>query len=226
MSNRPRDRVSYYWHFVDVVWIRPVHHLYLLPLTGSRVAVRRSPPGGGHPAAGCAVILAALLLVAPGLRDCHGWAASAAALTSSADRSSEGDFQPACRVPRRFAGRANWPGLIGVGAAAGDFRSAPAGCGQRARRRAAARAGHLHTARIHALAAYIALLGGGGHPCQPRQCQGANTGLGQQLFVADCAQCHNFGRRSALCDLPCTAAADNHTRQIFEAMLTGPRCPS
>jgi len=49
------------------------------------------------------------------------------------------------------------------------------------------------TAQIHALAAYIASLGGG--PAVPSAQQvdtgGADTALGYQLFSQNCAQCHN-----------------------------------
>ncbi len=49
-------------------------------------------------------------------------------------------------------------------------------------------------AQIYAIAAYIASLGGG--PAIPTGAQvvqtGADPALGEQLFVANCAQCHNF----------------------------------
>jgi ubiquinol-cytochrome c reductase cytochrome c subunit len=77
-----------------------------------------------------------------------------------------------------------------------------------------------------AIAAYIQSLGGG--PTVPSAAQvssaGADIGLGQQLFVADCAACHNFvGAGGALtygkAAPPLTAATPT---QIYEAMLTGP----
>jgi ubiquinol-cytochrome c reductase cytochrome c subunit len=80
--------------------------------------------------------------------------------------------------------------------------------------------------QIYAIAAYIASLGGG--PAIPSADQvstlGANTALGSQLFLANCAQCHNFrGAGGALTygksAPPLTAAT---ARQIYEAMLTGP----
>ena len=80
--------------------------------------------------------------------------------------------------------------------------------------------------QINALAAYISSLGGG--PPIPSAAQvssaGANVGLGQQLFVADCAACHNFvGAGGALTygkfAPPLTASTPT---QIYEAMLTGP----
>jgi ubiquinol-cytochrome c reductase cytochrome c subunit len=81
-------------------------------------------------------------------------------------------------------------------------------------------------AQIHALAAYIQSLGGG--PGIPPAAQvssaGANVGLGQQLFVANCAACHNFvGAGGALTDGKYAPALVPSTpTQIYEAMLTGP----
>ena len=79
---------------------------------------------------------------------------------------------------------------------------------------------------INAIAAYVASLGGG--PAEPTAQQdstaGADTALGQSLFNANCAQCHNYaGAGGALTDgkyaPPLTDATD---KQIYEAMLTGP----
>jgi len=119
------------------------------------------------------------------------------------------------------------PSLIGVGAAAVDFqvstgRMPAKELGPEQPRKVVT----LSPLQIRALAAYIASLGGG--PAIPTQAEvshvGANTGLGQQLFVADCAQCHNFvGAGGALTygkfAPPLTKATP---RQIYEAMLTGP----
>ena len=68
----------------------------------------------------------------------------------------------------------------------------------------------------------------GGGPPIPTAAQvstaGANAGLGQQLFVADCAQCHNFvGAGGALTYGKYAPPLTKSTpTQIFEAMLTGP----
>src|SRR6202012_3718753 len=80
--------------------------------------------------------------------------------------------------------------------------------------------------QIYAIAAYVASLGGG--PAIPSDQQvstaGASTALGQSLFNANCAQCHNYsGAGGALTEgkyAPSLTAATN--RQIYEAMLTGP----
>ncbi len=119
------------------------------------------------------------------------------------------------------------PSLIGVGAAAVDFQVSTG-------RMPAAEIGaenvrkprHLNPTQTHAVAAYIQSLGGG--PPIPSAAQvsstGANMGLGQQLFVADCAACHNFvGAGGALTygkfAPPLTASTPT---QMYEAMLTGP----
>jgi quinol---cytochrome-c reductase cytochrome c subunit len=119
------------------------------------------------------------------------------------------------------------PSLIGVGSAAVDFqvstgRMPAKELGPEQPRKAVL----LEPQQIRALAAYIAALGGG--PAIPSGAEvshaGANTGLGQQLFVADCAQCHNFvGAGGALTYGKFAPPLTKSTpRQIYEAMLTGP----
>jgi ubiquinol-cytochrome c reductase cytochrome c subunit len=82
------------------------------------------------------------------------------------------------------------------------------------------------TAQIHSIADYIASLGGG--PAIPSAAEvsptGADTALGQSLFITDCAQCHNFdGAGGALTYGKFAPALDRSTpTQIYEAMLTGP----
>jgi ubiquinol-cytochrome c reductase cytochrome c subunit len=80
--------------------------------------------------------------------------------------------------------------------------------------------------QIYAIAAYVASLGGGPAIPTPDQYStaGADTGLGQSLFNANCAQCHNYAGAGG--DLtsgkyaPALTQATN--QQIYEAMLTGP----
>jgi ubiquinol-cytochrome c reductase cytochrome c subunit len=119
------------------------------------------------------------------------------------------------------------PSLIGVGAAAVDFQvstgrmPAKEPVAEQPRKPVS-----LKPQQIRALAAYIASLGGG--PAIPTNADisqtGANPGVGQQLFVADCAQCHNFvGAGGALTYGKYAPPLTSSTpRQIFEAMLTGP----
>ncbi len=124
-------------------------------------------------------------------------------------------------------GTSNGPSLIGAGAAAVDFQVST---GRMPAKEPGAEMDRkpvtFTEAQIHQLAAYIASLGGG--PAIPSVDQvssaGANTGLGQQLFLANCAQCHNFaGAGGALTYgkyAPALTAAT--PTQIYEAMLTGP----
>jgi ubiquinol-cytochrome c reductase cytochrome c subunit len=119
------------------------------------------------------------------------------------------------------------PSLIGVGAAAVDFQVST---GRMPAKEPEAemprKVPTLNFEQTRALAAYIQSLGGG--PMIPTKAEvsqaGANYGLGQQLFTADCAQCHNFdGAGGALTygkyAPPLTSSTPT---QIFEAMLTGP----
>jgi ubiquinol-cytochrome c reductase cytochrome c subunit len=119
------------------------------------------------------------------------------------------------------------PSLIGVGAAAVDFQVSTG-------RMPAAELGaendrkppRLTTAETHAVAAYIQSLGGG--PPIPSGAQvnpaAGHYGLGQQLFVADCAACHNFvGAGGALTYGKFAPPLTKSTpTQMYEAMLTGP----
>jgi ubiquinol-cytochrome c reductase cytochrome c subunit len=119
------------------------------------------------------------------------------------------------------------PGLIGVGAAAVDFQVST---GRMPLAEDSAQADrkppHLSPAQTRAVAAYIQSLGGG--PPIPSAAQvstsGATVGLGQQLFVANCAACHNFvGAGGALTNGKYAPALTQSTpTQIYEAMLTGP----
>jgi ubiquinol-cytochrome c reductase cytochrome c subunit len=187
-----------------------------------------------NPLAGYAVILLALLLAGLCYATVTGMGAASAAshsvsggpliaegrnLFNTECASCHGDF--AQGVPQ------TGPSLIGVGAAAVDFQvstgrmPAKEPVAQQPRKPV-----DFSPQQIHALAAYIASLGGG--PAIPSAAEvsphGANSGLGQQLFVASCAQCHNFvGAGGALTFGKYAPPLTKSTpRQIFEAMLTGP----
>ncbi|HWG13946.1 MAG TPA: c-type cytochrome, partial [Streptosporangiaceae bacterium] len=119
------------------------------------------------------------------------------------------------------------PSLVGAGAAAVDFQ---VGTGRMPLKETNAEAPRkppvFNQQQIYAIAAYVASLGGG--PSIPSAQQvstaGASTALGQSLFNANCAQCHNYaGAGGALTQgkyAPPLTQATN--RQIYEAMLTGP----
>jgi mono/diheme cytochrome c family protein len=84
----------------------------------------------------------------------------------------------------------------------------------------------LDTSQTLEVAAYIAVPGGGPRDplARPGQHRRADRGLGQQLFIANCAQCHNFvGAGGALTYGKFAPALTQATpTQIYEAMLTGP----
>jgi ubiquinol-cytochrome c reductase cytochrome c subunit len=124
-------------------------------------------------------------------------------------------------------GTSQAPGLIGAGAAAVDFQMST---GRMPAKEVGAENGRgpvvFTQQQIYEIADYIASLGGG--PAIPDAQQvstaGADTALGIQLFMGNCAQCHGFaGDGGALTYgkfAPALTAAT--PTQIYEAMLTGP----
>ena len=186
-----------------------------------------------HPAAGYAVVLLGLLLA--GL--CYAAVTSVGAADAASHSVTAGPLiaegrsifnQECSSCHGEFAqGTPTGPSLIGVGSAAVDFQVST---GRMPAKELAAEQPRkvvtLTPLQIRALAAYIASLGGG--PAIPTKAEvsqvGANPGLGQQLFVADCAQCHGFvGQGGALTYGKFAPALTKSTpRQIYEAMLTGP----
>jgi ubiquinol-cytochrome c reductase cytochrome c subunit len=188
-----------------------------------------------HPAAGYAILLLGLLLVGALYASITGGGTGAAAAPPVAANSaqiSQGHtiFLQDCATCHGQGAQGQTgvaPGLIGVGAAAVDFQVSTGRMPLREDEAEAARKPpQLNPAQTHAVAAYIASLGGG--PAIPGAAQvsttGANVGLGQQIFVADCAQCHNFvGAGGALTYGKYAPALTQSTNtQIYEAMLTGP----
>ena len=187
-----------------------------------------------HPAAGYVILVLGLLLVGALYASVTGAGTSASAAppaTVAKAQITAGRqlFLQDCDSCHGFyaQGTNEAPGLIGVGSAAVNFQVSTG-------RMPAAEQGaenprkppRLNPQQTRQVAAYVASLGGG--PAAPSAAEvntnGANIGLGQQLFVADCAQCHNFvGAGGALTygkfAPPLTASTN---AQIFEAMLTGP----
>jgi ubiquinol-cytochrome c reductase cytochrome c subunit len=187
-----------------------------------------------HPLAGYAVVLLALLLTGLGyaaVSAAGDASASPAKITQSAQvAQGRAIFLEECASCHGQFGQGTpgvAPDLIGVGSAAVDFQTstgrmpakAPGAENDR-------KTPELNPQQIKAVAAYIASLGGG--PAIPTAAQvslrGANPGFGQQLFVADCAQCHNFdGAGGALTYGKFAPPLTKSTpTQIYEAMLTGP----
>lgn len=187
-----------------------------------------------RPVAGYAVVLLGLIIIGVGYAALTGPGSAASAATPgspSPQTLAQGEnlFAHDCSSCHGNAaqGSAAGPGLIGVGAAAVDFqvstgRMPAKELGAEVPRKPVT----LTTEQIHAIAAYIASLGGG--PAIPSAAQvstaGANLALGQSLFITDCAQCHNFdGAGGALTYGKFAPALTASTpTQIYEAMLTGP----
>jgi ubiquinol-cytochrome c reductase cytochrome c subunit len=188
-----------------------------------------------HPAAGYAVVL--LMLVAIGMAYAavtgSGSPASASGPTAADQRQiAEGQnlFARNCASCHGLEAQGIpniAPSLIGVGAAAVDFQVST---GRMPAKGPAAENGRkpvtLNASQAHAIAAYIASLAGGPAIPAPAEVSPAagNVAVGQQLFIANCAQCHNFvGAGGALTYGKYAPALTEATpTQIYEAMLTGP----
>jgi ubiquinol-cytochrome c reductase cytochrome c subunit len=186
-----------------------------------------------RPVAGYAVVLLGLILVGAIYAVITGSGESSASTTPSASRTQilrgQQIFQLTCATCHGLEaqGTAVAPSLIGVGSAAVDFQVST---GRMPAKEIGSENGRkptqLNPTQTKEVAAYIASLAGG--PAIPTPAEvstsGASLALGQQLFIADCAQCHNFdGAGGALTDGKYAPALTQATpTQIYEAMLTGP----
>jgi ubiquinol-cytochrome c reductase cytochrome c subunit len=186
-----------------------------------------------RPVANCAVVLLGLILVGAVYATITGSGNSAAATdpTVSQSQIAQGQaiFEQTCATCHGLEaqGTSVAPGLIGVGAAAVDFQVSTGRMPLREPGPEAPRKPpQLTRAQTIAVAQYIQSLGGG--PPIPTAEQvstlGANLALGQELFTANCEQCHNFdGAGGALTFGKYAPALTASTpTQIYEAMLTGP----
>jgi ubiquinol-cytochrome c reductase cytochrome c subunit len=186
-----------------------------------------------HPAAGYIVVAFVLVLIGVTyavITSGHASASSPAAANSAQIAYGRQVFVEDCATCHGFYAEGvngQAPSLIGVGAAAVDFQVSTGRMPLAANSAEADRKPpHLTPAETRAVAAYIQSLGGG--PTIPSAAQvstaGANQGLGQSLFEANCAACHNFvGAGGALTDGKYAPALVPSTpTQIYEAMLTGP----
>jgi ubiquinol-cytochrome c reductase cytochrome c subunit len=187
-----------------------------------------------HPATSYVLVALVLVLIGAGYAVITASGSASAAQPTAANQAQIADgrnlFLEDCATchgmfAQGTAGIA--PSLIGVGAAAVDFqvstgRMPAAELGAENERKPP----RLNTRQTHAIAAYIESLGGG--PAIPSAAQvstaGANLGLGQTLFEANCAACHNFdGAGGALINGAYAPSLVQSTpTQIYEAMLTGP----
>jgi ubiquinol-cytochrome c reductase cytochrome c subunit len=188
-----------------------------------------------HPAAGYAVVLLTLTAIGLGYAAVTGSGSPASAASPAvADQRqiAEGRslFNQNCASCHGFAAQGVpniAPSLIGVGAAAVDFQVST---GRMPAKEPGAenprKPVQLSPSQTRAVAAYIESLGGG--PAIPAAEQVApsagNVAVGQQLFIANCAQCHNFvGAGGALTYGKFAPALTEATpTQLYEAMLTGP----
>ena len=192
------------------------------------ITARRRRPLFGYAAVLLALVAVGMLYAAvTGL----GGSASASSPNPSLDQISAGKalFAVSCASCHgEYAqGSSVAPSLIGAGAAAVHFQMST---GRMPLKDTDAQAPRkpvtFSQQQIYAIAAYVASLGGGPAIPTPDQYStvGADAGLGQSLFNANCAQCHNYaGAGGALTDgkyAPPLTQATN--RQIYEAMLTGP----
>jgi ubiquinol-cytochrome c reductase cytochrome c subunit len=186
-----------------------------------------------RPVANYAVVLLGLILVGAVYATITGSGNSAAATdpTVSQSQIAQGQaiFEQTCATCHGLEaqGTSVAPGLIGVGAAAVDFQVSTGRMPLREPGPEAPRKPpQLTRAQTIAVAQYIQSLGGG--PPIPTAEQvstlGANLALGQELFTANCEQCHNFdGAGGALTYGKYAPALTASTpTQIYEAMLTGP----
>jgi quinol---cytochrome-c reductase cytochrome c subunit len=186
-----------------------------------------------HPAAGYAILVLGLLLIGAvyaAITEGRAGAAAPAAPNTRQIALGRHIFSVTCAMCHGDFAQGitdTAPGLIGVGAAAVDFqvstgRMPAAELGAENPRKTP----RLNERQTHAVAAYIQSLGGG--PPIPSAAEistfGANVGLGQRIFIAECAQCHNFvGAGGALTYGKFAPALNQATpTQIYEAMLTGP----
>jgi ubiquinol-cytochrome c reductase cytochrome c subunit len=185
-----------------------------------------------RPAAGYAALLLGLALVAALYAMITGNGGASATPNQSQQGIAEGKqlFSQNCATCHgpNAEGTSQAPSLIGTGAASVDFQMStgrmPLSGGPEAE--APKKPVRFTQQQIYAIADFIASLGGG--PPIPTAQQvdtaGADTGLGSQLFNANCGQCHNAGLSGGALTYGKYAPALNEASptQIYEAMLTGP----
>jgi ubiquinol-cytochrome c reductase cytochrome c subunit len=185
-----------------------------------------------RPAAGYAALLLGLVFVGLlyGVLTRTGGGAQAEPTAASQDiAAGQKLFQATCSSCHGLdaQGTSQAPSLIGAGAAAVDFQMST---GRMPAKEVGAEEPEKPTTfsrqQIYEIADYIASLGGG--PAIPDAQQvstvGANTGLGYQLFSANCAQCHNAGLSGGALTYGKYAPSlvSGTPTEIYEAMLTGP----
>jgi len=186
-----------------------------------------------RPVAGYAALLLGLVVVALvyGALTRTGGSAQASDPAAAQQDIAQGQalFEATCSSCHGLdaQGTTQAPSLVGAGAAAVDFQMST---GRMPAKEVGAENGRgpvrYTQQQIYEIADYIASLGGGPPIPDAQQVStvGADTALGTQLFMANCAQCHGFaGDGGALTYGKFAPALTQATpTQIFEAMLTGP----
>ena len=185
-----------------------------------------------RPVAGYAALLLGLVVVGLlyGALTRTGGGAQAAPTTAQQDiAKGKALFEDTCSSCHGLdaQGTSQAPSLIGAGAAAVYFQMStgrmPA---EEVGAENARKPVRFTEQEIYEIADYVQSLGGG--PAIPTPAQvstaGADTALGSQLFMANCAQCHGFaGDGGALTYGKFAPALTQATpTQIYTAMLTGP----
>ena len=182
------------------------------------------------PVAGYAALLLGLVLVATLYSALTGHSAGAQSAPSQPGvAAGQALFQANCSSCHGLdaQGTSQAPSLVGSGAAAVYFQMST---GRMPAKEVGAENARKPTtfseAQIYAIGDYIASLGGG--PAIPTADQvstvGADTALGEELFNANCAQCHNAGLSGGALTYGKFAPGLNQATptQIYTAMLTGP----
>jgi ubiquinol-cytochrome c reductase cytochrome c subunit len=186
-----------------------------------------------RPVAGYAALLLGLIVVTLLYGAVTGTSGGAQALSPSMQSDINAGyllFKANCSACHGLEAQGNpgvAPSLIGAGAAAVDFQMSTGRMPAKEVGAENERKPTLFTQQqIYEIADYIESVGGG--PTIPDAQQvstvGADTALGEQLFSANCAQCHNAGLSGGALtygkDAPPLTQAT--ATQIYEAMLTGP----
>jgi ubiquinol-cytochrome c reductase cytochrome c subunit len=184
-----------------------------------------------RPVAGYAALLLGLVVVALvyGALTRTGSGAQASASAQQDIAQGKALFEATCSSCHGLdaQGTSQAPSLIGAGAAAVYFQMST---GRMPAKEVGAENGRgpvvFTEQEILDIADYIQSLGGGPEIPTPAQVStvGADTALGSQLFMANCAQCHGFaGDGGALTYGKFAPALTQATpTQIYTAMLTGP----
>jgi ubiquinol-cytochrome c reductase cytochrome c subunit len=185
-------------------------------------------------AAGYAVLAAGLLVIGMAYAAITGAGSAAGAATASGPSAADiaqgkAIFADTCSSCHGMnaQGTSAGPSLVGVGAAAVDFQMSTGRMpGKDFDAEMPRKPVTFTTKQIHQVADYVSSLGGG--PAIPSAAMvstaGADLALGQQLFITNCAQCHNFAGAGGALTYGKYAPPLTHATptQIYEAMLTGP----